>query len=188
MSKQNRSKSVSQLEFKIEHPRTPDRNHALGGRSFYFFDFDDNVMHLPTLLFLFEKKTGKEKALSTSEFAKVGHQIGKEGSWINFEIRFDSQTGTFRRFREKEMSLFELIFRRKQPLLEDMAKTLSRVQADWKGPSWNFPILNGWTLYICVMEVETLPFITVIIVDGPRYRTSQPSIFPISGAGTFCVP
>src|SRR5688572_11388901 len=113
---------MTQLELNLDRPQHPDRNHALGGRSFYFFDFDDNVLTLPTPLYLFDKNTGEEKSLSTSEFVLISELIGKEGAWKDFEIRFDSQTGTFRRFRHRQMSWFDRILRRRQPLLEDLVK------------------------------------------------------------------
>ena len=49
-----------QLELPIPRVAEPDRNFKDGGRSFYFFDFDDNVAFLTTPLFLFEKSTGRE--------------------------------------------------------------------------------------------------------------------------------
>jgi hypothetical protein len=136
----SRSKNAAtvQLELPIEHPRLPDRNFAKGGRSFYFFDFDDNVLSLPTPLFLFHKHTGEEKSFSTREFAQIGEQIGKEGLWRDYEIRLCDQTGSFRRFRHRQLNLIQRLFRRRQPLIEDLLKVLPQNQYDWRGPSWNF--------------------------------------------------
>ncbi len=131
-------KSKSQLEFGIESPTTPDRNFAEGGRSFYFFDFDDNVMNLPTLLFLFHTETGDEKAISTREFSLISHELGKLGFWKDYEIRLDEQTGTFRRFRHHHFNLWERIKGKKQPLVEDLVKIIKENEQLWKGPSWNF--------------------------------------------------
>src|SRR3989344_4685643 len=50
------------------------------------FDLDDNVFNMPTKIILFEKDTKKEKAVSTSEFARIREKIGKEGPWQNYEI------------------------------------------------------------------------------------------------------
>ena len=60
---------LSQLELPISRPRVPDRNADKGGRSFYFFDFDDNVMRLNTCIYIFNRRTGAELPLSTRRFA-----------------------------------------------------------------------------------------------------------------------
>lgn len=132
-------KSTIQLELPLELPRHPDRNFAKGGRSFYFFDFDDNVLYLPTPLYLFNKHTGEEKSLSTREFASIGEIIGLDGPWKDYEIRFCDQTGSFRRFRHKQLSLIDRLFkRRRQPLIEDLLRILPQPHHEWRGPSWNF--------------------------------------------------
>jgi hypothetical protein len=48
----------SQLELGETRKREPDRNLHRGGRSFYFFDFDDNIAFLTTPLILFHKDNG----------------------------------------------------------------------------------------------------------------------------------
>jgi hypothetical protein len=131
-------KNKSQLELPIERPKQPDRNHSQGGRSFYFFDFDDNVLHLPTSLYLFDKSTGKALEVTTREFAKFNHMIGKEKPWDGFEIRLDPQNGSFRRFRHRNLSFVDMIFNRRQPLYDDLLRALKTPGFDWKGPSWDF--------------------------------------------------
>ncbi len=91
---------LTQLELGIKREREPDRNHALGGRSFYFFDLDDNVMFLDTKIFIFHRETGEELALSTGEFAAVSRIIAKPGPLEQYETRLDDATGSFRRFRD----------------------------------------------------------------------------------------
>ncbi|MFN9067243.1 MAG: hypothetical protein ACK5V3_08450, partial [Bdellovibrionales bacterium] len=54
-----------QLELGLQRAREMDRNFHLGGRSFYFFDFDDNIAFLPTPLVVFDKKTGAEHYLTS---------------------------------------------------------------------------------------------------------------------------
>ncbi|MBK9295216.1 MAG: hypothetical protein IPM57_12395 [Oligoflexia bacterium] len=129
--------SASQLELEIQHPKQKDRNHHIGGRSFYFFDFDDNVIHLPTHLYVFHKTTGQEHALTTHEFSDIQTKLGKEGIWKDYELRFDDQTGSFRRFREKKISPWQYWWK-VQPLEEDMRAVLKRPFEEWRGPSWNF--------------------------------------------------
>lgn len=128
----------SQLELPIERDKEPDRNHAKGGRSFYFFDFDDNVIHLPTSLYLFNKNSSVEKEVTTREFAQIGHMIGKSAPWENFEIRLDAQTGSFRRFRQRDLNILDRLLFRRQPLYEDLRKALKTADHNWKGPSWEF--------------------------------------------------
>ena len=48
--------SKGQMALPIQFFRELDRNFHKGGRSFYFFDLDDNVLHLPSELVLFKKK------------------------------------------------------------------------------------------------------------------------------------
>ena len=50
----------AQMELAIERSPEADRNRHLGGRSFYFFDFDDNVAFLSTPIILFHSQTKEE--------------------------------------------------------------------------------------------------------------------------------
>lgn len=126
-----------QLELDIHQHPQKDRNHKTGGRSFYFFDFDDNVIHLPTHLYVFHKQTGAEHALTTHEFAEMQFKLGKEAPWKDYELRFDDQTGSFRRFREKKFSPWKSWWKI-QPLEEDMKSVFKKPFEEWRGPSWNF--------------------------------------------------
>ena len=73
MNKQHRHKqSGDQLELEIPTPPEQDRNHQKGGRSFYFFDFDDNVVNMLTTIVLFHQKSGKELPITTQQMAKLG--------------------------------------------------------------------------------------------------------------------
>src|SRR4051812_26153300 len=91
-----------QLELSLPRDPERDRNLHLGGRSFYFFDFDDNIAFLTTSLILFHKETGSELAISSSEYAQVHTSIGKSGPYKDYEIRLDDRTGTYRNFRDRE--------------------------------------------------------------------------------------
>ena len=61
-----KAKNKSQLELELERPLEADRNSHLGGKSFYFFDFDDNVAYLSTPIVVFHKDSGAEKFISHS--------------------------------------------------------------------------------------------------------------------------
>jgi len=129
---------ISQLEFPIATPLQADRNSIRGGRSFYFFDLDDNVLNLPTPLFVFNKKDGSELSITTREFANISHQLGTSGRWQDFEERFDPDSGSFRRFRQKKIGIVDKLLGKKQPILEDLLSALKQPVDTWRGPSWNF--------------------------------------------------
>ncbi|HND85478.1 MAG TPA: hypothetical protein PLU50_06700, partial [Pseudobdellovibrionaceae bacterium] len=65
--------------------REPDRNFQFGGRSFYFFDFDDNIAVLGTPLVLFHRDTRQELLVSSAEFAGIQSKIGREGIYREYE-------------------------------------------------------------------------------------------------------
>lgn len=114
----------------------PDRNAEHGGRSFYFFDFDDNIAVLTTPTIIFNKATGREVLLSSKEFAEHSAQIGKAGVYRDYEIRMDDDNGTFRHFRDREHSLLEKVLGRRQLFVQDFEKALGMPDFNWKGPSW----------------------------------------------------
>jgi hypothetical protein len=178
----------SQLELPLERPQEPDRNHSRGGRSFYFFDFDDNVIYLPTPLFLFNKKTGAEKALSTSEFAKINEHLGKKKPWDDFEIRLDPHTGSFRRFRHQKLNLWQRFKRDRQPISADILEALKKPESEWKGPSWDFfwhAVHNGRPLSIITArghKPQDLKDAVALLVKK-KFLSQAPnylSIFPVS--------
>lgn len=127
----------SQLEFEIDRKKEADRNRHLGGRSFYFFDFDDNVAFLSTPLVLFHQEHGAELAISSSDFAQEQHAIGKAGRFEKYKISFEDQTGTFRHFRDHSVSELERLGRKNQIFIEDVAAALGVPDFNWKGPSWS---------------------------------------------------
>src|SRR5690348_14295475 len=96
-----------QLELGISRAHERDRNFHLGGRSFYFFDFDDNILFLQTTIIAFHKETGEEVALSSADWARLHQTIGHSGALKDYEIRFDDKTGSFRNFRDHEVAELE---------------------------------------------------------------------------------
>ena len=132
-----RAKFFGQLELPIERKTEKDRNADLGGRSFYFFDFDDNVAFLTTPSYIFHKETGAELKMSSGEFAQVHRNVGKSGPYKNYRIDFNESTGTFRNFRDKDLNWVEKLIGKKQSFVEDLAAALAFPDFQWKGPSWN---------------------------------------------------
>ncbi len=128
---------VSQLELQIERPREKDRNFAQGGRSFYFFDFDDNVLFLSTPLYIFHKETGAEVVISSGEFAFEQSRVGKSGPYKDYEIKFDDESGTFRCFRDLNLFWLERVMGKRQAFIEDIAAALGHPDFRWQGPSWS---------------------------------------------------
>lgn len=127
----------SQLELSINRKKEPDRNHHLGGRSFYFFDFDDNIAFLATPVVLFHKKTKEEILLTSGEFAQISFQLKEEGHFYDYILDFDDQFGSFRYYRDREQSLWTKAFGQKQSFEKDILDILNKADLMWKGPSWN---------------------------------------------------
>ena len=126
-----------QLELAIDRPREFDRNYHLGGRSFYFFDFDDNVAHLSTPTVLFHKENGSELLLNSGEFARIHRSVGVSGIYRDFQISYCDQTGTFRYFRDRDPEELRKLGERRQYFVEDLWAALGKPDLEWKGPSWS---------------------------------------------------
>jgi hypothetical protein len=136
-SSHKRIYNSAQLEFTFQRPIELDRNFHLGGKSFYFFDFDDNVAYLSTPILVFHKETGAELALSSGQFARHNKKIGIEGPYKDYVLDFNDQTGSFRNFRD--FSFCEEISKPgfKQRFVHDVEEALKKAEWDWKAPSWN---------------------------------------------------
>ncbi len=136
----------AQLELAVERLREPDRNLHKGGRSFYFFDFDDNVAFLTTPMFLFHRDTGAEIQISSREFAQQSRLIGKQGAYSDYILDHNPVTGSFRNFRDQDLNWLERFLGRRQVFVEDLASALGLPDIHWKGPSWNcfyHAVFNG---------------------------------------------
>ncbi|QDK36916.1 hypothetical protein [Bdellovibrio sp. NC01] len=133
MSEESRK---GQLDLGINRQPEKDRNFHLGGRSFYFFDFDDNIAFLTTPLILFHKDTGAEVMISSGDFAQYHQSIGKSGPYADYTMDFNDETGTFRNFRDLNLSDAEKLNGKKQIFVRDVAEALGFPDFQWKGPSW----------------------------------------------------
>lgn len=137
MPRRNYPKNQSQLELELRRDREPDRNAHLGGRSFYFFDFDDNVAYLSTPIIIFHKKTGEELSLSSGIFAQNSKKIGHEGPYKDYFLNFNDEVGSFRFFRDVKFNVFDKINGKKQTFVQDIQEALTQMDYLWKAPSWN---------------------------------------------------
>ena len=125
-------KGPAQLDLGFGLPFQPDRNSEKGGRSFYFFDLDDNVLHLQTPIYIYDLRTGTEQPVSTGEFARICGSLGKPGAYECFGVNPDDRVGSFRRFRDNA-GLTPGAF---QPFVQDIQEALELPDFHWKGPSW----------------------------------------------------
>lgn len=180
----------------MKRDRYPDRNIHKGGRSFYFFDFDDNVMFLATPIYIFERETRTEISLSTAEFARVSPQLGRPGAYENYEVDPDDSVGSFRRFRDSLRTDAD----GEQPFIEDVRAALAGPTQDWKGPSWEIffhAVHNQRPLAIITARGHDPKTITsgISLLRQAGHLSAEPnylSIFPVSqpqtraslGAGT----
>jgi hypothetical protein len=128
---------IGQLELALQRPVEPDRHFDKGGRSFYFFDFDDNIAFLSTPSYVFHKETGEELVLTSREFALNSLNIGKSGPYKDYLVDYDPEVGTFRHFRDKNISRLKKILGWRQAFVSDLAEALGQPDFQWKGPSWN---------------------------------------------------
>jgi hypothetical protein len=128
-----------QLSLAIHRTKEPDRNAQMGGRSFYFFDFDDNIAFLSTACYLFHKTTGERAILTSREFTLQSEEIGRSGPWQDYEIRWDEQAGTFQNFRDQYVPDVEKWLEGTgEKFVEDLAHALGFPEFHWQGPSWAY--------------------------------------------------
>lgn len=120
---------VRQQELLIERPIHPDRNAEKGGKSFYFFDLDENIFSIESAHYVFNKHTKEMMEVPAKEFWQEFDNIGISGFLKDFEVRLESD-GSFRRFRDLPDVHFEA-----QPFYEDLRTALQGGM--WMGPSWN---------------------------------------------------
>lgn len=95
-------------------------------KSFYIFDFDDNIIHTQSETFIYHKETGEEVTLSSSEYVKHRTKVGVEGQYKDFRV--DPSPGkSFRQFSDPDDNSHS-------PFLEDLKRSLK--SPNWQGPSW----------------------------------------------------
>jgi hypothetical protein len=102
------------------------------GVSFYFFDFDDNIMFLNTPIFLLNTVTKVERPVSTGEFANLQPLLGRPGPWEEYAI-FD---GSYRQFRDIPPD--QLRPGQTQHFVADVTTAVTNGGDRWRGPSWKF--------------------------------------------------
>lgn len=176
---------TSQLDLAIEREKQVDRNFSEGGRSFYFFDFDDNIAFLKTSIYLFHKETKEEISLTSGEFARFKHLIGSRGELRDYHmIPDDPEKGSFRNFRDQSLHSEEA----HQVFVKDVLEVLNLPDYLWKGPSWNcfyHAVFNERPMSIITArghEEETIKIGISEMVNN-HYLPHEPnylSVFPVS--------
>jgi predicted enzyme related to lactoylglutathione lyase len=97
-----------------------------GSVSFYFFDIDDNLLFLPTRLYLWNAEVRGEQAISSGEFASIQNALGRPGKWQSWAVRDE----TFRDFRDQpDVPVDE------QAFIKDLLAAAAG-QTPWQGRSW----------------------------------------------------
>lgn len=184
--------SKIQLELGIHRPAERDRNHHLGGRSFYFFDFDDNIAHLETPLVIFHKQTNEERLLSSLEWALFHSHISQPGPFKDYYLDFDEKIGSFRYFRDQTLEDLTKLGHQRQFFLEDLLKALKLPDLQWKGPSWDcfyHATFNQRPISVITArghEPQTLIKGIRLLVDH-KFLPMEPnylSLFPVSRPAT----
>ncbi|MEM7646140.1 MAG: hypothetical protein AAF203_04455, partial [Pseudomonadota bacterium] len=95
-------------------------------KSFYIFDFDDNIINTGSKTFIYHKETGAELELSTTDYVQYRHSIGKTGLYRDYH--FDHTP--MRSFRSFHDSPAHDHF----PFIDDLKKATAK--EGWEGPSW----------------------------------------------------
>lgn len=95
-------------------------------QSFYFFDIDDNLLFLPTKIYLWNAETKAERAVDSGQFAAIQNLLGREGEWLPWSVA----SGTFRDFRDDPAKPID-----EQSFLVELTEAVAS-DRKWMGPSW----------------------------------------------------
>lgn len=125
----------------IEAQDTPEPERVIS----WNFDWDDNVIHMPTKVVLLPKGKGREILIKPSELGKIVPELGKPGPYENYE--FNPEKGSLRNFYDLEKNNF-----------------LADIHAAVKGRNWQAP---AWEKFRQSLAVEdSARWVTVITGRG----------------------
>jgi len=140
MKKQRATQTFNPLQLSFEFNQLPmekDRNFHLGGRSFYFFDFDDNLVFLQTTVILFHKYNQTELELSSGEFARIHRDVGVKGPYQDYFLDFNDEHGTFRNCRDQFFKTQDINLINQEKFVRDIEHVLKTNLTNFKAPSWD---------------------------------------------------
>ncbi len=151
-----------------------------GSVSFYFFDIDDNLLFLPTRLYLWNAEIQEEQAISSGEFASIQNVLGRPGKWQAWAIREEA----FRDFRDQpDIPVAE------QAFIRDLLAAVVD-SATWQGPAW--PLLfHAATVHRPVAMVTARGHEPTTIEAGLQALVERgflPAVPPILGIYTVTNP
>ena len=106
----------------------PEANEAI---SFYFFDFDDNIMFLGTPILIRNTETLEQRSVSTGEFANIHPVLGQPGEWEDYA----TFAGSFRHFRD--ITSKERDAGQQEYFVRDVEEAIQGDATRWQGPSWD---------------------------------------------------
>lgn len=152
-------------------------------QSFYFFDFDDNVMFLETTILIQNTATAEVREMGTAEFAQIWPKLGQPGEWQEYGLFTDS----YHYFRD--IPADQLSDGGQQHFLRDVQRAVtSRPPEEWQAPSWAF-FVHACTLQRPVSIITARGHAPETIRAGIRYLKEQGwienepnylTVFPVS--------
>jgi hypothetical protein len=98
--------------------------------SFYFFDFDDNIMYLTTKIQIKNMVTKEIVEVSTGDFANIHPLLGKSGKWADYAM-FDGSYSNF-----SDIPADQLLPGQKQHFTQDIENAIKTDPSLWQAPSW----------------------------------------------------
>lgn len=128
----------------------------------YSFDWDDNLIFMPTTIVVFRKSTGAEKEVSTALWAEIRKSIGAAGTdWADYEVRGDLKTGSFRYFND----------------LFDPEIFMKHVEQAMQSGEWQAP---SWPAFVQAMHFwKTARQTTIITARGHRAETIRKALLTL---------
>lgn len=100
-------------------------------QSFYFFDFDDNIMQLDTRILIENTKTEEILEIGTAEFALISPQFGQPGPYQSYSTFED----TYKYF--DDIPPDKLQPGQEQYFVQDIKAALEKDPSEWQMPSWD---------------------------------------------------
>ncbi|MBK9124484.1 MAG: hypothetical protein IPM16_15400 [Chloroflexi bacterium] len=102
-------------------------------QSFYFFDFDDNVMYLDTSILVQNTMTGAIERVSTGQYAQIASRLGVPGEWQDYAV-FEGSYQHFRDIPDEQLESPD-----QQHFVADIRHVIETKPPDeWQAPSWEF--------------------------------------------------
>lgn len=96
----------------------------------FAFDWDDNIVKMPTSIILFDNKTQTPLPISTDEFAVIRELIGKVGTpWESISLDPCPEKGSLRFFGD-------LSVEGENHFLKDLHQAISELPSKWQRPAW----------------------------------------------------